>query len=269
MQADDVLQILIQEDHVTFEPSETFLDPVSKIRISNPENLIDTDFEYGLQTSKWETVELSNNIPSFFISDSDSILDSVESIESLSGSSNITVRTSEPHGLVQGAPIEVNGVSSRTAEGKFLINGVSSPVSFSYQAYAPQTSTGRIDNIYTTLTPGRFYSGSEIPFRKDIGITTDEGNPANINVKTNGPHGFEVGSNFYLVNSIGTKLLEYSGQTNLSSSAADGIPTVDVLNTINNDFVTDGSLTETKQMRSTYYYKFDGSRVNVENNTIN
>jgi hypothetical protein len=52
MQADDVLQILIQEDHVTFEPSETFLDPVSKIRVSNPENLIDTDFEYGLQTSK-------------------------------------------------------------------------------------------------------------------------------------------------------------------------------------------------------------------------
>jgi len=33
-----------------------FIDPVTKLRISQPENLIDTDFEYGLQPTKWETV---------------------------------------------------------------------------------------------------------------------------------------------------------------------------------------------------------------------
>ena len=29
-----------------------FIDPVTKLRVSNPENLIDTDFEYGLQPTK-------------------------------------------------------------------------------------------------------------------------------------------------------------------------------------------------------------------------
>ena len=49
---------------ITF-PKE-FIDPVTKLRVSQPENLIDTDFEYGLQPTKWETVELINNTPSFF-----------------------------------------------------------------------------------------------------------------------------------------------------------------------------------------------------------
>jgi len=43
-----------------------FIDPVTKLRVSQPETLIDTDFEYGLQPTKWETVELINNTPSFF-----------------------------------------------------------------------------------------------------------------------------------------------------------------------------------------------------------
>ncbi len=44
---------------ITF-PS-AFIDPVTKLRISQPETLIDTDFECGLQPTKWETVELIND----------------------------------------------------------------------------------------------------------------------------------------------------------------------------------------------------------------
>jgi len=40
-----------------------FIDPVTKLRVSEPSNLIDTDFEYGLQPTKWETLELINNTP--------------------------------------------------------------------------------------------------------------------------------------------------------------------------------------------------------------
>lgn len=42
-------------------------DAVERIRVSNPESLIDTDFEYSLQSPKWETLPLTNNIPSVFI----------------------------------------------------------------------------------------------------------------------------------------------------------------------------------------------------------
>ena len=51
-----------------------FIDPVTKLRVSNPENLIDTDFEYGLQPTKWETVELINNTPSFFSKSGDTTI---------------------------------------------------------------------------------------------------------------------------------------------------------------------------------------------------
>ena len=47
----DKLQIFVEEDAGKFAPDETYVDPVSKIRVSTPENLIDTDFEYGLQST--------------------------------------------------------------------------------------------------------------------------------------------------------------------------------------------------------------------------
>ena len=55
MDRDDLLQIFVESKAATFEPSETFVDPVSKLRVSNPETMIDTDFEYGPQATKWET----------------------------------------------------------------------------------------------------------------------------------------------------------------------------------------------------------------------
>ena len=66
MSSTDELQIFVdvQDERVDF--SETFTDPVSKLRVSTPQNLIDTDFEYGLQPAKWETVELVNNVPTFY-----------------------------------------------------------------------------------------------------------------------------------------------------------------------------------------------------------
>jgi hypothetical protein len=63
----DKLQIVIDEYDEKFTPSETFLDPVSKMRTSTPQSLIDADFEYGLQPTKWEVLQMVNNRPSFFV----------------------------------------------------------------------------------------------------------------------------------------------------------------------------------------------------------
>ena len=43
----DTLQIFQEKDSVSMRPDKTYTDPVSKFRVSQPENLIDTDFEYG------------------------------------------------------------------------------------------------------------------------------------------------------------------------------------------------------------------------------
>jgi hypothetical protein len=63
MSATDKLQFTIDEYAEKFEPSAELTDPVGKFRTSTPQALIDTDFEYGPQTSKWENLGLINNQP--------------------------------------------------------------------------------------------------------------------------------------------------------------------------------------------------------------
>jgi hypothetical protein len=46
-----------------FTPSQEFTDPVGKFRVSQPVALIDTDFEYGTQGTKWESLSMTNNRP--------------------------------------------------------------------------------------------------------------------------------------------------------------------------------------------------------------
>jgi len=68
MSSSDELQIFfddyLNEQIVT--QNETYIDAVEKFRVSNPQALIDTDFEYSLQATKWESVQLQNNIPGIF-----------------------------------------------------------------------------------------------------------------------------------------------------------------------------------------------------------
>ena len=213
----DDLQIFIdiQEDKVDF--SETFTDPVSKLRVSNPQNLIDTDFEYGLQPTKWETIELVNNVPSFFADTSNYSISDVSSVTTLTGSENITVTTGSDHGLTVGSPIDVQGLTSRTAEGKYLVTSVISTTQFVYKAKSAQVSNATINGSYTVITPGEFYSGSDINIKPEIGVETDGSNPSTLNIETDYHHGFAKGSSVYLTNTIGSKKLTISDtSTNLS-----------------------------------------------------
>jgi len=201
------LQIIVEEPFQEIEVADSLLDPVHKIRVSTPQNLIDTDFEYGLQPTKWETLELSNNIPSFYVADGDAAIAYLGDVQAVAGSDLITVTTTIAHGLVIGSPIDVQGLTSRTAEGKFLIKS-SDTTSFIYQANAVQTVTGSIGSIYTTVTPGQFYAGSQITYDTNTGITSDGAAQSEISVTTPNPHGFVDGANFYLVNTVAVKTLK-------------------------------------------------------------
>ena len=259
------LQIFIEKDHQSIELDQTYVDPVSKIRVSTPENLIDTDFEYGLQSTKWETVELSNNVPSYYISDADYGVSGVVQVSSKANSDIITVSTTNPHRLAQGTPIDIRGLSSQTAEGKYLIQAVTDDMTFTYKARATQGSTGRLDGTYTVITPGQFYAGSQVPFEVRSGIATDAAAQSTATVTTPTEHGFVSQSNFYLVNSVSPKIVTVE---NTSGTAPDGFPYVDPDNTVVKTVHTDGSNTETKQKKSTYTFKFDANGVDVSSNKI-
>jgi len=267
MATTDVLQIIVDTGEMKVEVADSLLDPVHKVRVSTPENLIDTDFEYGLQPTKWETLELSNNVPSFYTSDGDLSLSIVDTVETVSNSNIVTVYCSEDHSLPVGTPIDVQGLSSRTAEGKFLIAAVPTTKSFTYTANSVQSSTGEIGSIYTTITPGTFYTGSQIPFDPSTGIVTDEGDPSStITVTTEDPHGFEVGNQFYMLNTVGGKGIKMTNTTTVL--APDGRPYVDYEDDLTKTITPDLTQTETKQMKSRYSHKFSSTDVDVGNNEI-
>ena len=173
MQATDELQIFYEKDYVNIEPSETYVDAVSKFRVSNPENLVDTDFEYGPQASKWETIQTINNIPSFYASTADTTIPFITKVESTKDSEIITVTCEFEHGLSTGVPITVTGLSSLSAEGAYLIQSVPSNETFTYKARATQPEGKELQGTYTSIIPGKFFQGSQVNLSQTRGITSD------------------------------------------------------------------------------------------------
>lgn len=184
---------------------QSLIDPVGKFRVCEPQTLIDTDFEYGLQTTKWETLELVNNIPTFYSRDNDESL-ALSNITTVADSFNVYVHTSNNHNLIVGSPIIVQGVDSFSAEGSYVVNAVINPTQFVYKAKALQTVTGSIfDNISTQIYIGRLYQGTQYNLDALGYIRTDGLN--NILVDTLHPHGFSENTSFILSKSVGQKQL--------------------------------------------------------------
>ena len=74
----DKLQIIIDEYDEKISPSESMTDPVNKLRVSTPQSLIDTDYEYSTQFTKWEGLGLINNRPYAYFSTTNNNLNLVD-----------------------------------------------------------------------------------------------------------------------------------------------------------------------------------------------
>lgn len=246
-----------------------FVDPVTKLRVSNPENLIDTDFEYGLQPTKWETLELINNIPSFFSKSGDTTIPNISSINTIQGSREITVSTRLDHGLSVGIPINVTGTKSLTADGAYIINSVPTSKTFTYLAKENQFFTASIEDLYTSIVTGEFFQGSQIRISDSEGLVTDGETPSVMTVTTESPHGFGPNTPFYFLNLNSTISQEFDS-TNTESKTFDAsnnatARTFDASNTAiqtNYDFTNRSASLPSDIVGSSI------ANVNSENNTI-
>lgn len=187
-----------------------FIDPVTKLRVSQPTNLIDTDFEYGLQPTKWETVELINNTPSFFSKSGDTTIPNIVSITTNAGTREIIVKTSIEHGLDVGIPINVTGTKSVTADGAYIINSIPNDTTFTYLCRDIQPTTASIEDLYSSIITGEFFQGSQLRISTSEGITTDAQGVSTLTVKTPSPHGFGVNTPFYFLNLNSTVSQEFA-----------------------------------------------------------
>jgi hypothetical protein len=170
---------------------EQYFDSVNKLRISNPKALVDTDFEYGMQISKWENLGLMNNRP--FAFPSSNTIPNISSINIPQNSTTVTVTTgTTPHGLTVGTPVNVQDTFLSIGNGNFIIESVPSSVTFTYTARSINISS-TINQIFdpnkTALYVGTAYTDSEIGGSPSLAYTGRA-----VTVTTTVPHGLSLGS---------------------------------------------------------------------------
>jgi hypothetical protein len=189
MAASDKIQITYEEQDESFVPAQAFMDPTNKLRVTTPQALIDTDFEYGIQGTKWENLTTTDNRP--FASQSSNSVPNVTGI-GISGRT-VTVTTSAAHSLTVGTPIVVQDTFLGFANGNFIIESVttSSPHTFTYTARAANTTSisALFDSNKTVIYTGNLYTNAQIGAAPTI---TASGTA--ITVTTTVPHGLALGN---------------------------------------------------------------------------
>jgi hypothetical protein len=181
---------------VPIAPSETLQDPVGKLRVSTPQALIDTDFEYSTQSTKWESLNLLNNRPSAFYD-----VTSPLTITNVTGAGTrvVTVATASPPAV--GTPIYVQNTTNPLANGWFLVDSVSAGVSFTYTATNTIGAGSIYDATKTYIFSGSFYTGAGIPLTGTAAFTFVS---TTITCTTTNAHGLTPGDAIYVVGTTAT-----------------------------------------------------------------
>jgi len=211
MSSTDKLSIMVDELNETVTFSDTLLDAVDKLRVAPPQSLMDTDFEYSVQPSKWEALFLMNNYPSFFAKGTGG--NSFENV-SIEGNgqgprSLITVTTSVFHNLLPGSIVSVQDTTNFRAEGTFLVNSTPTPTTFTYFARGLVSGAIAIAN-YSTVYGGDTFDNAHVPggvastsTLVGFGATTSGGNPSVITLSFTNPHGLFPGTPIVVNNTSG------------------------------------------------------------------
>ena len=170
-------------------PEEVLFDPVQKLRVSQPQSLIDTDFEYGTQISKWENLTTVGARP--FIFDSTSAIETITAITMNTSSRTVTVSLTNTTGLSVGTPITVRDTQLSIANGAYLIESISTNTSFTYTGKA--VNTGALTSIFdankTAVFTGVIFTNAQIGGAPTVSYS---GNA--VTITTTIPHGLSIGN---------------------------------------------------------------------------
>ena len=189
MSSTDKIQIIHDEYEQKFVPAEAQQDGANKFRVTTPQSLIDTDFEYGLQSSKWEGVTMINNRP--FAYPTAVAVPGVTGIVMNTSSKVVTITTTSAHGLAVGSPIYVQDTFLSFANGNFIIETVPTSTTLTYTARAVNTTaiTAIYDAFKTTVNTGALYTGAAIG-----GTPTWAYSGQQVTITTTVPHGLSIGN---------------------------------------------------------------------------
>ena len=208
MNVGDKLQFIIDEYAERFTPEEAMVDPVQKLRVSEPQSMMDTDFEYGTQPTKWEVLSLMNNKPTQYydiqapVAQPAGGTNPIISISGTGSSRLVTVVTTAAHGLAAGAKFFIQDTLDPYANGWFMVKAVSTTTvsndTFTYYARSTILTNGSIlDSTKSFIYPAYDYSSSSIPVSVTSGAAFTASGTV-VTATTTNAHGLVPGDLIYL-----------------------------------------------------------------------
>ena len=204
MSDDDKLQIVYDDFEETMKPAETYMDSVNKQRVSTPQSQIDTDFEYGIQNTKWESVAMINNNPFAYRSENPLSITQIEAFEN-SKTVRVSVNTVETPLPDVGTAIFIQDTIHDGANGVFIIDSRNtSQNTFNFTAKYEWTAADSDIQVLsrTAVYTGIHYTGSEIGGTISLTAPGD----GQVRVTCTNAHGLEVGNEIALSGSAGTNV---------------------------------------------------------------
>ena len=173
-EADDDVQIYVETAEQKIRPYDFGTDAIERMRMAPPLSMLDADFEYGLQPTKWSAIGIQRGYPSIYeIPGTDTEVQTVVTDASAGtegvGASLITVTTQGAHGFTEGTPITIKALEDSVlgasrAEGSFVVTTVPANNQFTYYAKAKVGTTDGdvLSTTYTQLRKADFYTGASV-----------------------------------------------------------------------------------------------------------
>ena len=175
MMVTDQIQIFVEGKEQAVRMNDIGRDAMERMKVGLPQSMLDADFEYGLQPTKWQAISMMRNYPSVYeIPGSDlpviSVYTDVSAGTSYVGASLITVTTGAAHGLIVSDVFTIKALAASVlgfsrAEGTFQVASVTSATVFSYYAKSKVGSGSSpilISSNYTQLRKAGYYTGASV-----------------------------------------------------------------------------------------------------------
>jgi hypothetical protein len=219
--AGDKIQVLVEDSEygMRIRPWAFGTDAIERMRVSNPKSMIDADFEYGLQPTKWAGYGLMRGYPSVYeFPGVDLTVSTITTDFQTTSVSNslITITTTGLHGVTAGQAINITGLSSAItgfsrADGSYIVFDTPTTSQIRYFANGVVgTSSGQsLLTDATVLKRGNIYTGAAL----NVSGTAGNGaNPTVITVTFGSNHGLLPGTPIYVSMAGGSNPLNATGQ---------------------------------------------------------
>ena len=216
----DKLQIYVEDTvkHTQIKPWDFGTDAIERMRVSNPQSMIDADFEYGLQPTKWAGYGTVRGYPSTYeLPAVDLTVTAITTDFTTTSTSNslITVTTSTNHGIVAGGVVNLSGLAPgitgfSRADGTFVVNTAPTGTTLTYFARGiVGTANGQsLLTDTTVMKRGALYTGASIPVAS---ATSNGANPSVMTLTFATPHGLIPGTPLSVTAAGGTNPANATG----------------------------------------------------------